>query len=121
MFPTGLEGLAPRTQPAWFTQGVSEVLDYSIDWSCWLPTGDTITNSVWTSDTCITLGDESFTGTTTTVWVSGGAAHYLYLVFNTITTAGGRVISRPLRFHINGTPAAVGGGWASWRTFRVAA
>jgi hypothetical protein len=162
MTTTGLEGLAyPQYEPppGRYTQRVDEVLDYSIDWSNFLATNDTIINSTWTSgvgvtasswpDTAapapagngaldanvnliaslpnpllahlhlfitghgalsatattpnpngLTLSEFAFTATNTTIWVSGGAAGYLYEVRNFIVTAGGRVAERTLWFTI---------------------
>ncbi|ORW33352.1 hypothetical protein AWB91_08910 [Mycobacterium paraense] len=86
--------------PGFYFQRVGELLDYSIDYSDSLSAGDVITASSWTSDQGLTLSDETFTGTTTTVWVSGGVAQFLYKVWNTVTTAGGRILIRKLRFLI---------------------
>jgi len=100
---TGFEGLAyPQfvPSPGKYSQRVNELLDYGIDWSTELPTGDTIVASTWVGDTGLTLSNESFTTTTTTVWVSGGTKNYLYRVLNTITTAGGRVAVGKLYFRI---------------------
>ncbi|UVO12803.1 hypothetical protein NM962_01140 [Mycobacterium sp. SVM_VP21] len=30
-----------------FTQGPNDILDYTVDWTKWLPTGDTIASSTW--------------------------------------------------------------------------
>lgn len=49
------------------------VLDYTVDWESWLPSGDTITDSTWTADDGITIDSDSFTTTAATVWLSGGS------------------------------------------------
>lgn len=80
------------------------VLDYTIDWSQWLPDNDTITSSTFTvqseADGAVAVDDSSFTTTTTTVWLSGGTAGQRYLVTNHIVTAAGREDDRSLRITI---------------------
>lgn len=72
------------------------VLDYSIDWSKWLKSGDSITMSTWTVPAGITKGSDLFTNDMTTVWLSGGANGLRYIVTNHITTAQGREDDRSL-------------------------
>jgi hypothetical protein len=83
-----------------FTQDQNEVLDYLVDWSQWLPAGDTIVSSTFTPQTGITTTNTSFTATTTTVWVSGGSSGQSYTIINDITTAAGRRGERTLTFQI---------------------
>lgn len=99
-------GLAPT--PGWFAQCVGERLDYQVTWD--LPTGDTIVESVWSTDTGLTLSDASFDAGSTTVWVSGGDTDYIYRIYNTITTAGGRV--QTVRLLVRITATAPCEGWA---------
>lgn len=67
-------------------------LPFTIDWSAWLPSGQTISTSAWTADTGITImsgaNDPSKTGTAATVWLSGGTAGADYVVTNRIVTNG---------------------------------
>jgi hypothetical protein len=65
------------------------VLDYTIDWGDWLGE-DTLATSEWTVPDGITAGATSITGTTTTIWFSGGEVGETYTIHNRITTAGGR-------------------------------
>lgn len=100
---TGYEGLAyPQfvPPPGLYTQDPSEVLSYTIDWSDWLSTGDTISTSAWTADEGLTVAGGGNTTTTATVVVSGGVVRYLYRVKNTITTAGGNTGVRVLKIRI---------------------
>lgn len=87
-----------------FTKDSDAVLDYTLDWSQWLTTADTITASTYTvtpSETGgVTVDDQSFTGTKTTVWLSGGVAGQKYFVTNHITTSGGRQDDRSLRITV---------------------
>jgi len=65
------------------------VLDYTIDWGDWLG-DDTIDTSEWTVSAGITSGAYSKTGTTTTIWLSGGEVGETYTIRNLITTNGDR-------------------------------
>ncbi len=68
-----------------------DVLDYEIKWDKFLDDTDTISGSVFTivSGTCV-IDSDSFTDTTTTVWLSGGEDGETCEVLNHITTASGR-------------------------------
>jgi len=77
------------------------VLDYQVDWSDWLPAGDTITASQWfSSDAALVVDADTFTGTTATVWISGGDNRKRYTVTNRITTDGGRTDDRTITIRI---------------------
>lgn len=79
-----------------FTKDPNAVLDYQIDYSRWLPAGDTITASSWLAESGLTVDTSSFTDTSTTVWLSGGTAGSTYDVRNHITTDDGRQDDRTL-------------------------
>lgn len=87
-----------------FTKDPQAVLDYKLDWSQWLPTNDTITNSTFTVVDAgaqgVVVDDTAFTPTTATVWLSGGLAGVRYTVTNHITTAAGREDDRSLRITV---------------------
>lgn len=74
------------------------VLDYEVDWSQWLQTGETITVSLWTvtPSGTLTASSESSTPTSATVWLSGGSVGVNYRVTNQITTSDGRTDDRSL-------------------------
>lgn len=72
------------------------VLDYTVNWSSWLPSGDTIVTSTWTADTGITIDSSSATTTAATVWLSGGTVSVSYNVVNHIVTADGRAEDQTL-------------------------
>jgi hypothetical protein len=72
------------------------VLDYEIDWSKWLPMGDTILTSEWLVADGIDMDSETNTNTTTTIWLSGGTAGQRYSLTNRITTTGGRTQDRTI-------------------------
>lgn len=83
-----------------YTKDPDSVLDYSVDWSAWLPTGDTIVASTFTvtpaATDAVVVDDSSFNDTTTTVWLSGGANKASYTVTNHITTSQGRQDDRSM-------------------------
>lgn len=68
----------------------NEVLDFVVDWSDWLPTGDTISTSAWTVPAGITNDSDTNDTTTTTIWLSGGTLATQYELTNRIVTANGR-------------------------------
>lgn len=74
-----------------FSKDPDAVLDYKVDWSAWLPEGDTIAATEWTADDGIVIDSNTFTDTSATVWLSGGGAEgEVYNVVNHIITAFGR-------------------------------
>jgi hypothetical protein len=86
-----------------FIKDPSAVLDYTVDWTDWLPPGDTITAATWSSNG-VTVADSpapSNTGSTATAWLSGGNTGNTYTVTCTITTTGGRTDSRHLFIEVN--------------------
>lgn len=81
-----------------FRKDPDSQLDFGFDWSGWLETGDSITDSSWEVDSAdVTIVGDEFTDTKTKVWLSGGAAGTSYRVTNRVTTAGGafsRIVDR---------------------------
>lgn len=69
------------------------VLDYAVDWTAWLATGETLTASSWTVPAGITQTTPapSFTaGGVATIWMTGGTLNLSYSLVNHITTSAGR-------------------------------
>lgn len=62
------------------------VLDYSIDWSSWLASGESISTSTWSVPAGITKDSDTNDTDSTTIWLSGGTAGTSYLISNTIVT-----------------------------------
>jgi hypothetical protein len=79
-----------------FTKDPDAVLDYVLDWSEWLVTGDTISAATSTPDSGITVDSTSHTTTGTTTWLSGGTAGTTYSVVVHVTTADGREDDRTM-------------------------
>jgi hypothetical protein len=77
--------------------------DYLLDWSIWLPVGDTIATSVWIAPSDLTVVSSSNTTTTSTVWLKGGVAGQVYIVTNRITTAStpNRIDDRSIQIQVD--------------------
>lgn len=77
-------------------------LDYSIDWSPWLPSGDAIDSATWTSSDAalVMLSDAphapSVVAGIATVWISGGVAGTRYRLTCQVETTAGRVDERTI-------------------------
>ncbi len=83
-----------------FVKDPQAVLDYSFDWGPWL-SSDTISSSVWVAETGITAqSGDSFTDTTTTVFIADGTHGQNYLLKNTVVTVGGRTDERTVEIRI---------------------
>lgn len=78
--------------PSTYDKDPDAELDYQVDWSRWLPAGDTIATSAWLVPEGIThlQAKDARTDTTATLWLAGGEAGEEYLVTNRVTTTGGR-------------------------------
>lgn len=88
------------TRSTIFKKDPDEKLDFVIDWSEWLATGETISTSVWTVATGITEESDSNTTTTATLWLSGGTAGTDYTAANKITTSAARIAERTLTIRV---------------------
>ena len=73
-----------------FTQQPNEVLDYDIDLTEWIATGDSVQSTVASAEAGLTVTVSNGTTTTPKIWCSGGATGTTYKVTVTITTKGGR-------------------------------
>ena len=82
------------------------VLDYSLDWTNWMPTGDTISAITITAETisgdAAPLAIDSSTNTNyiATANISGGTAGNIYNVEYKITTTNGLKDSRNFRIKV---------------------
>lgn len=105
----------------------SAVLDFGIDWSYWLQTGEVISTSIWTVASGLTKDSSSATDTTTTLWLSDGTLNGRYNCINRITTNRGRTDERmievriltPLSFEADKDPQATLDyrlDWSNWLT-----
>jgi hypothetical protein len=76
------------------------VLDYSLDWTNWMPSGDTITSISVTADTGITIDSTTNTDYIATANISGGTAGTIYNIEFKIVTTNGLQDSRNFRIKV---------------------
>lgn len=84
------------TAPGQYLKSPTANLDYGVDWSPWLATGETISTSTWTIQTGLTSSNPANTNTLAIVWLAGGAPGVNYTAQNQITTSQGRTDARTL-------------------------
>lgn len=83
-----------------FNKDPDATLDYGIDWSDWLDSGDTISSVTWVVPTGITKTAQSHTDTISMIWLSGGTLGQSYDIVCRITTTGGRIDDRTFTIRI---------------------
>ena len=74
-------------------------LDYSVDWTLWLPTGDAVDTSTWAvspEGPTLTSSTIDIDGKITTIWFEGGTAGSKYVLTNHIITTEGREDDRSI-------------------------
>lgn len=90
---------------AWIEHDPDSRLDYSLDWSEWLSSGDTLSTSAWTVSTISgdsaplsveSVNTNTNTGITTAI-ISGGTAGNTYTVKCAIVTGAGLEDERTFR------------------------
>lgn len=80
-----------------FSKDPNATLDYSMDWSNWLASGESLTCSVWTrTSTDIVETNTSLTTSVATIWLTGGSAGSTYSIANKVGTSGGRIDERTI-------------------------
>ncbi len=92
----------------WPTKDPSDVLDFSRDWSAYMPvpvgddTPDEITFAEWSATpTGLDLTDKLETTTATVIWIGGGEAATDYVVTCRVETAAGREIERSVLLRVD--------------------
>ncbi len=79
-------------------------VDYSVDWSEWLSASESIASTTWSIDpssaSAPSLGVETTSDTTRSVFVSGGTLGERYRLNCRIQTDGGRTADRSLIIRI---------------------
>jgi hypothetical protein len=93
-----------------FIKDPQEVLDYTIDWSEWLVSGDTINAVTVTTPTGISTttsgtpqtpaGPTVISGVATKIWVAGGTAGTSYNIACRVTTVGTRQGERSITIQV---------------------
>ena len=82
--------------PSTFTKDPDATLDYMVDWTDQIATGDFIVSAAVSADTGITLHAQTFTSATHTIWLRGGTVNNRYRVRSKIYTQGNRVDERTI-------------------------
>lgn len=83
----------------WPFKDPDEVLDYGIDWTARLA-GDTIATSTWIVPDGIMNVSNSFTATSTEIWLSGGTIGAALKITNRVVTNGGRKMDQSVNISI---------------------
>ena len=89
---------------ATYIKDPSAKLDYSIDWSRWLPTGDTISAVTWSASgvTVSASPAPSHASGVATAWLEGGTEGEDATVTCQVTTTAGRIDERSIRVQVRG-------------------
>ena len=103
---TTLTGFRADRDGAIIDKDTEATLDYSINWTNWMPSGDSISTSTWTvtspsgdSDP-ITVSSDSETSYIATAVLTGGTAGNLYTITNTIVTTNSITDRRHFRVSV---------------------
>lgn len=84
-----------------FIKQPADVVDYDIDYSDWLSSGDTVASATSTvSPTGLTLGTIVVSSTSVKHWLSGGTSGVTYKVTVTAVTTGGRTVQHEFRVKV---------------------
>jgi len=100
---TTLTGFEQDRDGVFIRKSPTDVLDYSVDWTDWLPAGNTVSTSTFTVSTIsgdtspLTIDSQSNSGTKSTVFLSGGSDDSVYTVTCTITTTNTLTVARQFR------------------------
>lgn len=73
-----------------FTQQPSEILDYDIDLTDWMATGDGVSNTTVSATSGLTTSVSNANTATPKIWCSGGVNGTTYKVTATVVTTDGR-------------------------------
>ena len=79
-----------------FIKDPDAVLDYTIDWSSWLASGETISSHTITVETGIAKDSDSESDGAVTIWLSGGTAGERYDIACKIVTNAARTDERTI-------------------------
>ena len=75
------------TPAAVFLKDPAAVLDYSLDFTDWLVEGEVLTAASWSVPGGLTKDSDTFSSTSTTVWLSDGTVGTDYTVTAQVSTA----------------------------------
>lgn len=105
-------GYERDVQGSWIAKDPAAELTYSMDWSQWLESGDTISDVAYSlqvrandPEPLVKVADGVQTGVFTFVTLNGGQVGKTYTVTATITTANGLIDSRFFRIRVENRSA----------------
>jgi hypothetical protein len=105
-------GYEKDTQGSWIAKDPSAQLVYTLDWSEWLPTGDTVASVNYTLQVrandpapLVRQSQGVQSGTKTYVELSGGAVSKVYTVTAAIVTSDGDIDRRSFRVKVENRSA----------------
>lgn len=88
----------------WPNKDPNEILDYQVNWEKRVQSrrtpDDTIVGSTWIVPDGITKQSDTFSDTTTTIWLSGGTDGQPYTLINRIVTTEGRTMDESVTIKI---------------------
>ena len=110
---TQLTGFRKDRTGSYIEKDPQSYLDYSIDWSDWIPQDDAIATSTWrietiSGDTAPLTTDQNIKNSSTSVntgWLDAGTAGKNYEVTNQITTDNGLTDERYFRVFVKNRSA----------------
>lgn len=89
---------------SWPQKDPNEVLDYRVDWTARLESGETITTSTVFRETGdVVLASQAYVGPLVTVWLSGGTDGTISVLTSRIATNQGRTYDESVRLRIRAT------------------
>jgi hypothetical protein len=87
-----------------FAKDPQSEVDFSLDWTDWITSGEVITSALWSIDpsdvSAPTLGASQSSGSVQSVYVSGGVPGSRYRLSCQIQTDAGRTADRSLTLRI---------------------
>lgn len=101
-----ITGFLADNEGTYIDKDLEASLVYTMDWSQWLPAGETISTSTWSLETITgdtdPLVNESYnhTDSSSLIEISGGTIGKIYKVYNTITTTSGYQDRRYFRIKV---------------------
>lgn len=99
-------GFKKDTIGSYIAKDPGAYLTYTINWSDWLPGGDNLDTSTFTTSTVsgdaapLTIAASTIIGSNAVVEISGGTAGEIYTITNTITTTNGEIDKRRFRIKV---------------------
>lgn len=99
----------------WPNKDKDETLDYSLDWTRFLSSGDSIVSASWKIRNAdgdkeaftpvstvfgLTIISNTFTSSVTTIYLADGIDNTEYKLFCSVTTSSGRTAERPVKIRI---------------------